>query len=87
MAEYETVLIIGIQEILDSRKRIAKQKTGANRSAIANAQPDHFRRASTQNAQFRKNGVFGDKVKAILPGVFPDRFVGQMNQAAFFNVR
>jgi len=52
MAEYETVLIIGIQEILDSRKRIAKQKTGANRSAIANAQPDHFRRASTQNAHF-----------------------------------
>ena len=51
-ADYETVLILGIQEILDSGKCITKQETGANSSAIANAQPDHFRRASTQNAQF-----------------------------------
>ena len=49
-AEYETVLSIGIQEILDSGKCIPKQETGTNGGAIAYAQPDHFRRASTQNA-------------------------------------
>jgi hypothetical protein len=51
-AEYKAVLFIGIQEGLNSGKCIAKQETGTNSSAIAYAQPDHFRRASTQNAQF-----------------------------------
>ena len=50
-AEYETVLSFGIQEILDSGKCITKQETGTNGGAIANAQPDDFWRAATQNAQ------------------------------------
>ena len=69
------------KEGLNSGERVA------HGGAIADAQPDHLGRASAQNAEFRKIGVFGDKVKAILPGIFPDRFVGQMDQAAFFNVR
>ena len=52
MAEYEAVLFIGIQEVMNSGKCIAKQETGTNGGAIANAQPNHFRRTSTQNAQF-----------------------------------
>ena len=75
MAEYEAVLFIGIQEILDSKKCIAEQETGSNGSAIANAQPDHFRRASTQNAQFRKIGILSDNDEAVLSGIIPNLIV------------
>ena len=51
-AKNEAVFFIGIQEGMNSGKCIAKQETGANGCAIAYAKPDHFRRASTQNAQF-----------------------------------
>src|ERR1035441_235422 len=50
-AEYETVLFSSSEEGLNSGKGVAKQETGANGGAIANTQPDHFRRASAQKIE------------------------------------
>lgn len=50
--EYETIFFDGTQKSLNSGKCIAQQEAGTDCRAIANAQPDHLRQASTQNAQF-----------------------------------
>src|ERR1039458_8386878 len=86
-AEHETVFFNGAQKCLNSGICIAKQESGANCGAIADAQPDHLRRTSTQNAQFGKVGILGDDGKAVLPGVIPDLVVGGIDQVTVLNVR
>jgi hypothetical protein len=75
MPEHKTTLFARLEN-LDTLDRVTQDEVNARSSAVADAEPYHFRRASLQETSLSKIGVLGDDGKAVLARVLPNLDVG-----------
>src|SRR5260370_15714688 len=84
--EHEATLFAAVER-QNPVRGVTQHKIDARRSAVADSQPDHFRRAPEKETSLREIRILRDDGEAVLECVLPNLDVSHPSEAAITKVQ